>query len=47
MKNNLKKRIFCPVCGELKVEDGKVIHPALDKEQADILKHGFEVHYTK
>lgn len=30
---------FCPICGELEIKDGKIVHPELDKHYADILSN--------
>ena len=38
-------KAFCPVCGELKIINGKIIHPALDKILAEKLENGCTTTY--
>lgn len=39
------KKAFCPICGELEIKDGKIIHPTQDKFIADILNNGYKSTY--
>lgn len=34
-------KAYCAICGELKVTNGRVVHPALDAVYADRLQNGF------
>ena len=43
----MKDKIYCPICGELEVIEGKVVHPHLDEIYAEMLNSGFELTYTK
>lgn len=52
MENEQKiERAFCPICGELEIRDGKIIHPELDKEikayTKSVLENGAKIHYVK
>ncbi len=43
-ERTVELRVFCPTCGELKVNKyGMILHPAQDKIIAEIIKHGFTV----
>lgn len=34
---------YCPLCGKLEVKDGKIIHPAMDRANNELIKAGFKV----
>ena len=45
--NNKTHKAFCPVCGELKInEKGKIEHSAEDKFIAKMLETAFSTTYT-
>lgn len=47
MNKHKKIVAFCPVCGQLEVKDGKIIHPEMDRIISDMLKNaGTVTNYT-
>ena len=42
----MKKKVFCPICGELEVVKNKIKHPAQEAIYNKILESGCAIHYT-
>ncbi len=40
-------RVFCPVCGELEIKNGDILHPQLDMIIKEMLDNSFTVNYVE